>query len=113
MAFTYDTAWGAYPPLTDAEVAAAMVVGAAVCWKKANDRDIPEGTAGEIVEVKDSGDRIVRFPAGTWRFKLSDLVLATSEQAVQWEAAKAKLDAKEAAHAATLVSQRRRRMQRH
>eukprot|EP01043_Picozoa_sp_COSAG02_P034558 COSAG02_NODE_2425_length_8891_cov_48.519791_3_plen_359_part_00 len=99
---TYDTVWGAYPP-TDAELAAAMVVGAVVRWKKANDDDIPEGTAGEVVEVKDNGDRIVRFPAGRWRFDPKALVLATSEQVARWEAAKVKLDAQEAAHAATLV----------
>jgi hypothetical protein len=79
--------------------AATLTVGAVVTWKNWND-NIPEGTAGEIVEIKGDGNRCVKFPAGI-RMRRScsqrscslvlatpELVLATPEQAAQWAAVK-------------------------
>jgi hypothetical protein len=83
------------------ERAAALIVGAVVTRTGA-DEDVPTGTAGEIIEVED-GIRRVRFPGGTWKYKPEHLVLATAEQAAQWKALKPELDAKAAAHLATLV----------
>eukprot|EP01052_Picozoa_sp_SAG31_P047604 SAG31_NODE_9597_length_1253_cov_1.855286_1_plen_366_part_10 len=50
------------------------------------DDGIPEGTAGEILEVSEDGSRTVRFPTGTWDFDLVELVLAGSKQAAAWDA---------------------------
>eukprot|EP01047_Picozoa_sp_COSAG01_P014386 COSAG01_NODE_698_length_14177_cov_13.550039_18_plen_970_part_00 len=75
--------------------AATLTVGAVVTWTGSDD-DIPEGTAGEIVKIQDNERRRVKFPAGIWSFAPAQLVLATPEQAAQWAAAKAELEAKEA-----------------
>eukprot|EP01043_Picozoa_sp_COSAG02_P024962 COSAG02_NODE_1384_length_12956_cov_126.308446_8_plen_443_part_00 len=102
MAMTYDTAWGPYP-LSEAELEAMLVIGAAVTWKWADHATIPAGTAGEIVEIGEDGSRRVRFPCGRWNFQPEDLLLATPEQEAQWKAVKPELDQQAAAHAATLV----------
>jgi tetratricopeptide (TPR) repeat protein len=76
--------------------AAALVVGSCVLWTSSND-DIPKGTFGEIVQIKDNERRRVQFPAGKWTFPAEQLVLASPEQAEQ-QAAALELDAQAAQH---------------
>eukprot|EP01046_Picozoa_sp_COSAG06_P027381 COSAG06_NODE_2415_length_6914_cov_11.993544_1_plen_182_part_10 len=60
-------------------------------WTRA-DENIPEGTAGEIIEIRDDGDRVVHFPSCTgpvpYNKSPAQLLLATPEQVAQWEALK-------------------------
>ena len=68
---------------------------------------VPEGTAGEVMEVMDDEQRLVRFPACTETVPPPNmLLLASPEQAAQWETTKAELDAKAAT--LTVVAQRAR-----
>jgi hypothetical protein len=95
-----EATWAATKAELDAKAAAhlvSLVVGAAVTWTD-TDRKVPEGTAGEIIEILEDNDkRMVRFPGATYRLLPEQLVLATTKQAAQWEATKAELDAKAAA----------------
>eukprot|EP01047_Picozoa_sp_COSAG01_P051312 COSAG01_NODE_5281_length_4359_cov_1.386620_3_plen_891_part_00 len=96
---------------------AKLVAGAVVTFTDAMRRtrralqpqeSIPKGTAGEIVEVRDDGTRSVRFPAGSDMHidivQPQFLLLATQQQAKQWEAAKAALAEREAAMEAALAA---------
>ena len=69
---------------------APLVVGVVVTWTGADD-DIPAGTVGEVVEIKDDGRRLVRFPAGTWAFVPAKLVVASDDGVREWAVTKAKL----------------------
>ena len=85
---------------TKAAHAAAMVVGAVVIWIEGADNDIPEGTAGEIVEIVDDGRgdaRRARFPTDVRTFVAGQLCLATPEQAERWAVIKAGQDSERAA----------------
>jgi len=48
-----------------------------VTWKQSDD-DIPLGSVGVILEIKDDGERHVQWPKGVWG--IADLELATTEQ---------------------------------
>eukprot|EP01043_Picozoa_sp_COSAG02_P007921 COSAG02_NODE_245_length_27293_cov_16.488012_8_plen_726_part_00 len=62
-----------------------LVIGAAVTFKGTND-NFPEGTVGRVVKFRDNGYRGVRCLKGTWTFTPEQLLLATSQQVLQWEA---------------------------
>ena len=72
-----------------------LVVGVAVLCKIATS-DLPAGTVGEIIEVKDDTARRVRFPMGTWVLKPDQILQANAHQVAQWVRTKE-------AHAAMLV----------
>jgi Ca2+-binding EF-hand superfamily protein len=78
------------------ESATALTVGAVVTWDGPTG-EIPEGTPGEIVAIMGGGGRTVRFPSRSGALPLAELVLATPEQASQWAAVEAELEAKEVA----------------
>lgn len=86
----------------DPEHATPMVCGRVVKLA-ASTANVPAGTAGEIVEVKEDGYRRVRFPLGTWNYTPDQLLLATREEETQWFVTKAELDKADASHAATLA----------
>ena len=93
--------WEALKPELDAKAAAhaaLLVVGAVVTYVGACFADLPAGTVhvGEIVEIRDDGRRLVRYPAVSIQSTVGELSLATAEQAAQWELTKAELAAKAA-----------------
>ncbi len=59
--------------------------GMFVFWRKADD-DIPSGHVGEVLDSIDDGKVKVKFPNGSWRFRLRDLVRCNVQPGsyVQW-----------------------------
>ncbi|CAE7534857.1 unnamed protein product [Symbiodinium natans] len=53
--------------MMESDDAENMTEGKYVYWISQDD-DVPRGHLGEIVEQKTNGDRMVKFPNGTWKF---------------------------------------------
>ena len=87
----------------DPEHASSLSVGAVVTFAATGSlRDqlvnAMGGAVGEIIEkFEEDGQVGVRFPVGLGRIGVESLMVATPEQAAQWEATKATLDTQEAA----------------
>jgi hypothetical protein len=62
----------ARPKKVLAEESQPFSVGDSVVWSK-SDREIPPGTVGQIVGYNEAGKARVRFPTGTWCFKVTSL----------------------------------------